>query len=342
MTPRALIIGPRFHYFNLSVERAFRALGFDTSILAYDNPVHPYTSLNKIRYKLTSDKLAMKRRSRLAYQAEAQQAFTSFRPDVVFVMNGDMLLPATIQSWRNEGAKVALWFFDSMTHIPLCDDNIPVADAVFCYEQTDIPIIRDRFGVEAHFLPQAVDVQLYHPLPEQDKQFDLVFAGDVFHSQRRRETLQALVRHYPHLRIRIWGDYKPWYKNPLKWLLRERRDVYMNRNTTGQQLNHDYNHSRIVLNIHIEQQRDGANPKVYEICASGAYQICNANPYLEQLFPNGEVGLYHNLDELFALIDHALTHDMRPQAEAAHRLIVSHDTFEQRLRQVLDVLIVNC
>lgn len=334
--PRVLIIGPRFHYFNASVERAFRTLGYEPRVLAYDNPVHPYTLSNKIRYKLAADKLALKRRSRQAFQPEAQAAFASFRPELVFVMNGDMLLPDTILSWRREGARVALWFFDSMTHIPLCEDNIPAVDAVFCYELTDIPIIHRRHHVEAHFLPQSVDTTLYHPMPEVgEKRYDIVFAGDIFHSAKRRQTIQAVVAHYPELRIRVWGEYKPWYKNPLAWLLRERRDVYQNRNASGPQLNHDYNAARIVLNIHHEQQRDGANPKVYEICASGAYQLCDANPYIERLFPSGEVGLYHSLDELFALIDDALVHDHSADARRAYQQIVSAHTFEQRMRQVI-------
>jgi len=349
---RALIIGPKFHYFNASIARAFQALGFDTQVLAYDNPVHPYTYINKIRYKFASDKVAMKRRSRALFHLEAEAAFQQYQPDVVFVMNGDMLLPDTLLHWRGcfdgdpdpvaHPAQVALWFFDSFTHIPLCEEVIPAVDAVFCYEQTDIPQILSRYGIQAHFLPQAVDLELYHPIESgvqsSPKDYDIVFAGDLFHSAKRRQTICKVVARYPQSRIRVWGEYKPWYKNPWRWITRERRDIFMNRNTTGQQLNADYNRSRIVLNIHIEQQKDGANPKVYEIAASGAYQICDANPYVEQLFPHGEVGLYHNDEELFALIDEALAHDMSPKAAAAHSIVTEHHTFEARIREVLSML----
>lgn len=353
---RALIIGPHFHYFNQSVERAFRALGYETRILAYDNPVHPYTLDNKIRYKFAIDKLQMKRESRALFHLEAELAFEEFEPDIVFVMNGDMLLPDAILHWRGKleddlspvekTAKVALWFFDSMTHIPLCEDCIPVVDAVFCYEQTDIPIIKERFGVEAHFLPQAVDTEIYHPL-NFEKVYDIVFAGDIFHSQRRRKVIQAVVAHYPNLKIKVWGEYKPWYKNPWTWLTRERKDIYMNCNASGKQLNEDYNKARIVLNIHHEQQKDGANPKVYEIAATGSYQLCDANPYIEQLFPNGELGLYrihpeageeHSFDSLFAGIDHALKNDMTAQAKSAYQLITTQHTFIQRIKQCLETL----
>ncbi len=354
--PKVLIIGPSFHYFNQSVERAFRALGYETSVLAYDNPVHPYNVANKLRYKFSGDKVAMKDRSRALFHLEAELAFEAFEPNLVFVMNGDMLLPDTLLHWRGltdgdlqppaKPAKVALWLFDSFMHIPFCEENIPAVDAVFCYEQTDIPLIFEKYGVRVHFLPQAVDTAIYHK-EEVRKCYDLVFAGDIFHSRKRKDVLQAVVAHYPNLTMKIWGEYKPWYKNPWKWLTRERKDVYMNRIASGQQLNADYNRARIVLNIHIEQQRDGANPKVYEIAASGAYQICDANPYVEQLFPKGEVGLYrlddskgprHRYDQLFAQIDYALGHDMSTQAEAAQKLVVDNHTFESRIRQVIQTI----
>jgi len=351
-----LIIGPKFHYFNASVERAFRSLGYTTHVLSYDNPVHPYNTYNKIRYKLTKDKLTLKRQSRQNFTPEAEAAFQQFHPDLIFVINGDMLLADTLKHWRGQlkddphpvskPAKVALWFFDSMTHIPLCEDNITAVDQVFCYEQTDIAIIRQRFGVEAHFLPQAVDPTLYHPISDAKQRFDIVFAGDLVHSQRRREVARAIVSRYPQLRIRIWGEYKPWYKNPWAWLTRERRDIYQNRNASGPQLNADYNASRIVLNIHHEQQKDGANPKVYEISATGAYQICDTNPYISGLFPNGEIGLYridetlgeHRFDQLFQRIDEALDADHRASALMAKDIVLRDHTFEARVKQVLATL----
>ena len=351
--PKALIIGPNFHYFNQSVERAFRAKGYETRVLAYDNPIHPYNTANKLKYKFSGDKLRLKEQARALFHLEAELAFEEFLPDFVFVMNGDMLLPDALLHWRGkldddpqpvgQPARVALWLFDSFDHIPFTEENIPAVDAIFCYEQTDIPKIAARYGVRAYFLPQAVDPVIYHKV-DISKTCDLVFAGDIFHSAKRQDIIQAVVSHYPNLKLKVWGEYKPWYKNPLKCLTREHKDIYMNRNASGDQLNADYNQARIVLNIHIEQQKDGANPKVYEIAATGVYQICDANPYVEQLFPNGEVGLYHynektapehRYDELFERIDYALSHDMSVQAEAAREIVMNWHTFEKRIEQVL-------
>lgn len=335
---KVLIVGPRFYQFNESMARAFASLGWETRIEAYDNPVHPYRGWLKVRYKFARDKAALRRASRCRFSAALAPVFDAWRPDLVFMMNGDMVAPALTDRFRAAGARVALWLFDSVRRIPLGEDNLRHADAVFCYERSDIDWIRQRHGVEAHFLPQAVDTEMYHPIAGAEKKYDIVFAGDLYHSERRRRIVHRLVERYPDRRICVWGIYKPWYKNPIRCLLRERRDVYRNRNTDFRQLNEDYNGARLVLNIHHEQQRDGANPKVFEIAASGAFQVCDANPYIERLFPHGELGLYHDDEELFRLIDAALAGDVSARADAARREVCARHTFAHRVEQVLAVL----
>jgi hypothetical protein len=337
MSQRVLIVAPRFHYFMQCVAKAFEALGWETQVETYDNPVHPYTRVNRWRYKLSRHKEAMRQRSRLLYGPEIETAAEVFCPDFIFLINGDNLLPDVVRRLRAL-APVALWLFDSLVRMPQCAPNLTEVDEVFCYERQDLPLIRERYGVEAHFLPQAVDTDYYHPIPGMEKRYDLVFAGDLYSSQRRRRLMQAVVRAFPELKIRVWGIYKPWYKNPWRWLTREHREIYTNCNATAEQLNHDYNAARIVLNIHGEQQRDGANPKVYEIAASGAFQICDSNPYIDSLFPNGEVALYHNEEELIARIREALRSDTTARSARACREVTEHHTFTTRMKQVVDTV----
>lgn len=333
--PKVLIIGPAFFYFNRSIERAFRALGWETCVEAYDNPVHPYHWVNRIRYKLAADKTQLKEMTRLRYQAHAEAVFRREEPDFVFIMNGDNLLPATLDFFR-KSAVVAVWFFDSLRRMPLCWANLPHMDEIFCYEQEDIPWIREQWGIEARFLPQAVDTTLYHPLPDTGKTYDIVFAGDLFQSPRRQRLMQAVVRKFGNRKIRVWGIYKPWYKNLRLWLTRERKDIYMNRSTTAEVLNREYNRARIVLNIHGEQQKNGANPKVYEIAAAGAYQICDSNPYIDRLLGDTEVALYHDEQELLDLIEQRLSSPVKPGE--AYDLVVGAHTFEARMRQVCRIV----
>ncbi len=333
--PSVLIIAPNFHYFAQSIACAFEQAGYAVRCEKYDTPVHPYTRWNRLRYKI-GNKAALREHSRQDYKAYILQVFNERQPDLVFIINGDILQPEVVQTMQ-QTARVAIWLFDSVRRLPTALPNLQFAHKIFCYEQTDIDYLQSEHHIEAFFLPQAADTVLYHPLPIK-KDLDIVFAGDLWQSQKRKQLIQAVVARYADRKIRVWGIYKPWYKGVWQWLTRERCDVYTNCNASAEQLNLDYNRAKVVLNIHHEQQRDGANPKVFEICASGAYQICDANPYIESLFSNGEVGLYHNEQELFSLIDYALTHDMSAQAQAARELVVRKHTFPKRIETILHAL----
>ncbi len=331
---RVLIIGPNFFYFNDSIANAFRRLGWEAKTCAYDNPVHPYGFYNKVVYKLSRKREALREKGHGIFSDHVRNVYETYRPDLVFIVNGDALLPS-VTEMMSEKSVVAVWMFDSVSKYPLMKRNLPYAKAVFCYECSDMEVLREECGVSASFLPQAADTGLYRRLPDERKLYDIVFAGDIWQSEKRQRILGKVVERFGDRKILIWGVYKPWYKSLWKWITRERRDVYMNRSTSPDVLNLCYNRAKVVLNIHNEQQVYGANPKVYEISASGAYQICDSNPYIDGLFPNGEVALYHTDEECLELIERRLAAPSDEYDAAAYELIANEHTFEKRIETVL-------
>ncbi len=344
MTKSLLLIGPNFHHFNQSVQSAFEELGWKVSLLAYDTPISPYTLSNKIRYKLSQDKEHLKSLSRNSFSKTVKDFFDSLRPQFVFLLNGEMLTPEVVEYMRKQ-CPVIVWLFDSITRLPQCWNILPYCSSVFCYEQEDIPLIHKKLSIESGFIPQAVDPALYFSIDNRNKKWDVVFAADIWQSTKRKQYIQKVVSTFSTCKIRVWGRYKPWYKGFWKWLTRERRDVYANCNTSPQQLNEDYNLSKVVLNVHHEQQKNGANPKVFEISGSGAYQVCDANPYIESLFPNGEVGLYHNEEEMVEQIrwalDPANEQERERRAKTAQEIILKDNTFLSRVKQMLETAGIN-
>lgn len=334
--PRALIIGPSFFHFTSAAAFAFRQAGYEVGVSLYDTPVDPYGLGNKLGYKLAADKEAYRRLNRAARQQSFLDSFNGFAPDIVFIMNGEILLPETLDYLRSN-ARVALWCFDSVMHVPAIKGHIDHVDRFYCYDRGDIEYYAKQ-GKTASFLPQAADTSVYHPLDDVQKDIDILFVGDIYHSPRRQQYISGVIEAFPDKKIKAVGIYKPWYKNPLKTLLRERRDIYTNRNVAPEAVNRLYNRARVVLNIHNEQQTDGANPKVFEICASGAYQICDANPYIRSLFPDGEVGLYDSGEQLHALIREALEGDMSARAAAARQKVLESHTFGTRIATVINDL----
>lgn len=334
--PKALIIGPDFYNFNEAVRAAFSAHGFETEVAGYGTPVDPYDTAARIGYKLSLDKEAAKVRNRRRRQTYYTALFDAVAPDVVFILNGEILSTDTLDYYRR-GARTALWCFDSVKHIPAVQEHIGHVDRFYCYDRGDIEFYKGR-GQTALFLPQAADTMVYKPLEGVQKDIDILFVGDLYHSQKRQSYIRSVIEAFPDKTIKVAGIYKPWYKNPVKALTRERRDIFTNCNLPPEEVNKLYNRARVVLNIHNEQQSDGANPKVFEICASGAYQICDANPYIRQLFDDGSVGLYNGEDQLHELIRSALEKDMGANAAAAREKVLAGHTFNVRISKVLQDL----
>ena len=332
--PKVLIIGPDYFNFLPAVEKAFTRLGWEASVAAYDNPIHPYTVWMKWRYKLSRHRERLQERSRAAFDAEIRARFAATRPDLVFILNGDILENAALDCFRDNGARTALWLFDNRERLPRSSGQAFHVDRLFCFEQEDVEWFRGQ-GVKAVFLPQACDPDIYKPLGLRPE-IDILFVGNLWNSEKRKQTMLSVIRAFPERKIVVYGLYQPWYKGLLQWLRRPYKRIFKNCNVPPERVNELYNRSRVVLNIHQELQKSGANPRVFEICGSGAYQVCDANAYVRSLFAPGSVGFYSTEAELTACLREALEGDKGPQAAAAHRTVYAQHTFVNRIRTVLE------
>ena len=335
MNGQILIIGPRYFNFLDAVENAFIDLGWETAVESYDNPIHPYTTSMKLRYRFSMHKDRMQDRSRMEYNRYIMSKYERLQPDAVFIMNGDILFDRTLDYFRIH-SKVALWMFDSRTKLPSSTGLIDHTDAMFCFEKDDVDWFATQ-GKKAYFLPQACDAGTYRPLGLV-RDIDILFIGNLFYSPRRQQTMNAVIERFKDRKILVCGMYRPWFKNFFKWLFMRHRNIFTNRNVSPEEANRLYNRAKVVLNIHQEHQKNGANPRTFEICGSGAYQLCDANPYIESLFDSSEIGIWHDSGELFSLIEEGLDKDMGAAAETARRKVMTNHTFEIRMREVLTLL----
>ncbi|MDR1975224.1 MAG: glycosyltransferase [Bacteroidales bacterium] len=337
---KILIISSPFYDYHRSVGRAFETFGYKVHFETYDMPIHPFKGLLKWKHKFanTNWRERLKAQSRNKFDIHIRQVYNQYQPNIVFIYNGTILLDETLDYFRQK-SKVLLWMYDSVLNPRYARNitHIDHVDAMFCFEKKDVDYY-ESIGKISYFLPLACDDSVYYSIPNQNKDIDIFFVGAIWMSKRRMKILEMLVNCYPNLKILIYGKYKPIEKNFLKWLLRKNRNIFTNINIQPKKVNEFYNRCKVALNIHHEQTTYGSNQRVFEACGAGAYQICDANPFIEQLFPNGEVGLYHNDEELIALIEDALNNDKTSQAKEAQQIILSSHTFVNRVQEMLEIL----
>jgi len=340
MQKKVLIISPHFFDYEKSIGKAFQYYNYEVHLETFDQPIHPFKGLLKWQHKFSFNRENLREKHIAKYQNYIREKFIQYNPDFVLVMNGTILKSETLTFFR-QTAKVVLWMYDSVFRFPKCLNHIDFVDYAFFYEQKDVAYYQ-TLGKKAYFLPQAADTSIYYPT-KYSKTIDVLFVGLLYRYKKRIALLKKVIEKFTANKITIIGRYKPIEKNIFKWLFRERRDIFTNKNIVPSMVNQLYNQSKVVLNIHHESQVEGANPKVFEICASGAYQICDYNPYIASLFPNGEVGLYKNEQELFNLIEDALHNDKSEQAQNAYNIVVNKHTFEARVKEMLEVIgVLSC
>lgn len=336
---KVLIISSPFFDYQISVGRAFEALGYQVKIETYDEPIHPFKGLLKWRHKFTKDKERLRAQSRAKYDAYIKQVYDEYQPDIVFSYNGTILLDERLDYFRQK-SKVILWMYDSVQRPDRarCEKHIDHADAVFCFEEKDVEYYAKQ-GKTAYFLPLACDSSVYYPIENQQKNIDILFVATLYTSKKRMRLIQAVVNNFPKAKILVYGWYKPFVKTPLKCLFREKRNIYQNTNIPPSKVNELFSHCKIALNIHHEQTFHGANQRLFEACGAGAYQICDANPYIQSVFPHNEIGLYHNEEEMLSEIKWALdennVHERERRAKAAYNIIQKGHTFVARVQEML-------
>lgn len=339
MKQRVLIVSADFFGYQNSVARAFEKIGFDTKTVTYDEPIHPFRGLLKWRHKFSHNREALRAESRAKYAVYIRSIFDSYSPRYVFIYNGTILEDDTLDYFRNHGSKVIVWMYDSVQRADrsMCISHIDHADLFCCFEARDVDFYAKQNKV-AYFMPLSVDSSVYYPIGNQKKDIDILFVGTIYVSPKRIDLLERLAERYKDKNLLFYGYYKPYFKDPIGWSKMNNRSVFKNRNIAPEQVNTLFARSKIALNIHNQQTFSGANQRLFEACGACVYQICDRNPYIQSIFPNGEVGLYDDFDGMCRLIDYALSHDMTPQAEAAHEVVMKYHTFDARISEMLRLM----
>ena len=218
----------------------------------------------------------------------------------------------------------------------MCISHIDHVDAFFCFEQSDVNYYK-QFGKIAYFMPMACDTHVYFPI-KKEKTIDILFVGTIYISPKRIKFLKRLIKEFPDKKILIYGIYKPYFKSPIKWLFREKRTIFKNQNLKPNQVNELYAKTKVALNIHNAQTFNGANPRLFEASGAKVYQVCDTNPFIESIFPNHEIGLYSNEDEMIAAIRNGLEHDHQQQIDQAYDIIIQNHTFNVRVETMLKTI----
>lgn len=349
---RAVIGGLEFFGYNERIRDAFLAEGWDCKTLETWYPPYDRRVLANLLFGILPRRFgvrgplewAMARARRLFVDAVLRTEF-----DLLLVIRPDFLTVEDLDEIRRArpSAVVACWLMDSLAYHPRFLDVVEGTDRVFSFDEADLPRLGEKHP-RVRFLPLAFDPGDYSPAARSPAaRWRVSFIGAP-----HLDRLRLLERLCDELSLKpddvrfVIGAWKVLpiigqrSLNRRSWLY---RDGFLDLETTDHPACREiYQRSDVCLNVHQPFNPTiprGFNMRVFEICGAGGFQLVEALPGLDRVFPE-DTGLstYRDSDGLIASIRDALAAPERRRdaaqrcAEHAH----AHHTFRHRVREIVD------
>lgn len=339
---KILIAGAAWHDNLLTVVKdGFVSLGhevdvFDDNISSQNITISKYLSRTPLRGY--SEKYYEKYREEISLRLVS--SVNKFKPDLLFVINGQKYLPKEISRIGDTmGIPRAAYIIDDPLLGKSWLHDLTGYSHLFVIDDSWMGYLEYFVPDGVHYLPQVGDSKIFRPL-ETPKTHDIGFGG----------TLSLRLPNAPsgHLRAQILNvlaennfkiqAFAPGIKEAFgayKFLKDiDYKDSYQNHET----LNLLYNSSRIVLSVHSPQFKNGISPRVFEAAYAGAFQLVEWKQDVDSLF-GGKMISFKSPQELISKTKYYLAHPEEREkiAKECRNIALTKHTARQRVEEVIKI-----
>lgn len=322
-----------------SYQRAFEQLGH-TVIPADFREQHRYLASwlrNRVLHRATLPSLRLRNKGSAAWNEKFLAQVRNDSPDLVFIHNGEFLMPDTLRRIRESGVPVFIFHADnpfppSVNNRPETVPCIAECDVYFTWSRSLLTRLESEGAPRSCYLPFAWDPVIF-PSPAgtngHDQPYDVAFVGGW--DREREELLTDVALKFE---LKIWGtEY---------WRTRTRsssplKNCWQGRPVHGAEAASVLRKTKVVLNLLRKQNPDGTNMRTFEVPGSGGFSLATRTPGALEIFPEGEAGTYYDSPEELAfqiarcLGDASLRQSIKSRAT---RIVQDH-TYSHRAQTVL-------
>jgi hypothetical protein len=339
--PSILIYGDfRSDRLAASYQRAFTQLGYAVTPFCtekIDKYLAPWLA-HRAGHRATIRSINFRRLGSFRWNRYFLSSVKQARPDLVFITNGDFLMPETLEQIRVLGIRVFIFHADN----PFPGNSASRPEALPCALESDCYFIWSRYwcqrlqgiGVKrANYLGFAWDEELF-PYVElsEEPEHDVVFIGGW--DEDREAALTPIAARF---KLRIWG--------PPYWIERTQpnsplRHCWQGRALRGAEVSEVMAKSKIVLNsLRRQNLPDGVIMRTYEVPGCGGFMLSTRTEGAEREFPEGIAGAYFDsVQDCNARIEYFLHNDQvrRDIAREAHETVKREHRYINRAQTIIE------
>lgn len=342
---KIFIIAPSFYGIDKSISKAFEDLGFEAILKNNRTRLNIMERVSKkIMREFPFTKIILNQILRFFLNKENQEYLSSIKeakPDILFAIKGETLFPGTLKIikdkmripciayiWDDPFYSYAGQFSDDFRKNNFAS-GMHLYDYIFVYDPYYVEEIKKRGITKVSYLPLATDSNKYKKtnLTEEERKeysYDVTFVGVPY--PNRIEILNNLTE----FNLGVFGD--GWEKL---------QNSYYKGRAINERVLKIYNSSKIVLNVHDPEAKFSVNTRTFDIPATGAFELVDYKPELENLFKIGEeIVCYKDISDLKRQIRFYLNNPEERQriAERGRAKVLGSHTWYHRMKKVVEVL----
>jgi spore maturation protein CgeB len=349
---KIIINAPRFYGIDEAIRESFETIGFNAILLNYSTKSTIQEKIaRRIGLKISHLKLFLNPILKYYLEKENQELINTIKkekPDLLFIIKGDHLFPETLKEIRNEiSCPIISYIWDDpfYSYASLLSDDfrksnfekgMHLYDFIFVYDTFYVEQIIKRGITYVEYLPLAADPNRYRKIEisEEDIKnfgYDICFVGVPY---LNRIAILDSLKHY---NLGVFGD--GWTK--YFYQKGQRVPSYYRGKATGEKVLKIYLSSKIVLNIHDPEAREGLNTRTFDILACGASEIVDYKKNLEMHFKVGEeIVAFKNNKELINSINYYFKNDdlLRKISDKGRQKVLNEHTWVHRVNRIINTL----
>ena len=327
-----------------SYRRAFSEIGLHVGTYDMGTAVEKLTWIgrNRIAHRLSIRSLACRRAASKALNRELVNCAVAFRSRRMLILNGEWVMPETIEILRGEGYVIAVFHADNPLppHYSNRPETLPVARGANLYliwSERLAASLRVAGVPRVEVLPFGWDPDVF---PYQGDSPQGTWPGVIFVGGWDREREEFLDEVSAHLPLRIFG--------PDYWGRRTRRGSRSRKCWQGKALYMNeaakvLREAAVTLNIlrlqhSVDGAPDGVVMRSFEVPGAGGFLLATRSGVATELFPEGVTGEYFGeVRECIAKCRRYIeAGDLRKTiCEEAHKIVSERHRYIDRARQVL-------
>ncbi|MBN1526085.1 MAG: glycosyltransferase [Candidatus Omnitrophica bacterium] len=349
---KIFIIAPDFYGIDKSISRIFGSFGFEVVLKNTRKRLEPAESIALKAAKsvpLAEPLLTPLIKSYLDRDNEEYiSLIRDAKPDLLFVIKGETIYPKTLEAIKN-GMKIPcvayVWdcpFYSFMGQFAdkyrknNFADCMRMYDHIFVHDPYYVREITARGISHVSYLPLATSPGQYKEIDisaeeQRELGYDICFVGSPLYN--RVEVLDSLRE----FRLGVFGDgWDKWH-----WLRLKKTPDYYKGKAVGEKVLKLYRSSKIVLNIHTPEGREGVNTRTFDIPACGAFELTDYKPEMDRLFkPGKEIAYYKDLVDLKRQVRFYLDNPekRRLMIEKGKEKVLESHTWHHRIKDALTYL----